>query len=139
MESGKGSRNLIFAQRVFCSDLPARSASSRRARLLLRDNLLHDLVENYVEITPKLHAKNATQAAHKIGRGASRRSQFWASGVSPFLRAILAQFRRNVQPNRAIICQSTEHTAPFFNFSGFFSGKVLEKKPGKLKKGAWRR
>ena len=51
---------------------------------------LHDLVENYTEITPKLHAKNATQAAHKIGRGASRRGQFWASGVSRFLRAILA-------------------------------------------------
>ena len=58
--------------------------------LLLRDKLLHDFVEHYTEITPKLHAKNATQAAHKIGRGASRRGQFWASGVSRFLRAILA-------------------------------------------------
>ena len=58
--------------------------------LRLRDKLLHDLVEHYAEITPKLHAKNATQAAHKIGRGASRRGQFWASGVSRFLRAILA-------------------------------------------------
>ena len=44
----------------------------------------------WLKITPKLHAKNATQAAYKIGRGASRRGQFWASGVSRFLRAILA-------------------------------------------------
>ena len=53
-----------------------------------RDRLLHDLVEHYAEITPNVHAKNATQAAHKIGRGASRRGQFWASGVSRFLRTI---------------------------------------------------
>ena len=62
----------------------------RNGALLLRDKLLHDLVEKRIEITPKLLAKNATQAARKIGRGASRRGQFWASGVSRFLRAILA-------------------------------------------------
>ena len=49
------------------------------------DNTLHDLVENYAELT----RKNATQAARKIGRGAS--GQFWAAGVSRFS----AQFGRN--------------------------------------------
>ena len=57
--------------------------------LLLRDKLLHDLVENYAEITPKLHAKNATPPTPKIGRGAKRRGQFCAPPVSRFLCAIL--------------------------------------------------
>ena len=68
------------------------------------DKSLHDLVENYYGTNAW---KNATQAARKISRGASRRGQFWASGVSRFLRAILAYFRRIFQPNRAIICPST--------------------------------
>ena len=50
----------------------------------------------WLNITPKLHAKNATQAAHKISRGASRRGQFWASGVSRFLRAIWCNVGLNV-------------------------------------------
>ena len=58
--------------------------------LLLRDKLLHDLVENYAEITPKLHAKNATPPTPKIGRGAKRRGQFCAPPVSRFLRGNLA-------------------------------------------------
>ena len=59
--------------------------------ILLRDKLLHDLVEIYAEITPKLHAKNATPPTPKIGRGAKRRGQFCAPSVSRFfLRAILA-------------------------------------------------
>ena len=58
---------------------------------LLRDKLLHDLVENYAEITPKLHAKNATPPTPKIGRGAKRRGQFCAPPVSRFC----VQFGRN--------------------------------------------
>ena len=55
------------------------------------DKSLHDLVENYAEITPKLHAKNATPPTPKIGRGAKRRGQFCAPPVSRFC----AQFWRN--------------------------------------------
>ena len=58
--------------------------------ILLRDKLLHDLVEKYPEITLKVHAKNATPLTPKIGRGAKRRGQFCAPPVSRFLRAILA-------------------------------------------------
>ena len=52
------------------------------------DKSLHDLVENYA----KSAQKNATQEASKIGHGASRRSQFWAPGVSPFSAAFWRMF-----------------------------------------------
>ena len=63
----------------------------KRSVILLRDKLLHDLVEHYAEITPKLHTKNATPPTPKTGRGAKRRGQFCAPPVSRFS----AQFWRN--------------------------------------------
>ena len=60
----------------------------------------------WLNITPKLHVENAPLPTPKIGRGARRRGQFCAPPVSRFLRAILASFRRNVQPSRAISCPS---------------------------------
>ena len=79
----------------------------QKGKLLLRDKLLHDLVEKYAEITTILHAKNATPPTPKIGRAAKRRGQFCAPPVSRFLRANLGCFRRTFQPNRAILCPST--------------------------------
>ena len=57
-------------------------SNSHNLRLL--DKLLQHSVEKYAEITPKLHAKNATPPTPKIGRGAKRRGQFCAPPVSRF-------------------------------------------------------
>ena len=48
------------------------------------DKSLHDLVEKHAKIA----RQNATHAARKIGRGASRRGEFWAVGASPFPRIL---------------------------------------------------
>ena len=54
------------------------------------DKCLHDLVENYAEITPNLHGKTRHRRRAKLAAAVSaapsfgRCGQFWAAGVSRF-------------------------------------------------------
>ena len=54
--------------------------------------------------------------------------------VSPW--GLVGPARASVGRNLAGPTEWEGETAPFFNFSGFFSGTLPEKKPEKLKKGA---
>ena len=45
---------------------------------------MHDLVDIYTEMTPKMHAKNATPSHPKIGRDAKRRGQVWCAAFVAF-------------------------------------------------------
>ena len=57
--------------------------------LMLRDNLLHDLVENYAEITPKLHAKETRRPKLAAARSAA------ANFVRRLCRVFCVQLWRN--------------------------------------------
>ena len=70
------------------------------------DKCLHDLVENYAEITFKLRGKAQRMRRTKLAAALRGAAHFGRRGCRIF-PIILASFRRKFQPNRARICPAT--------------------------------
>ena len=71
------------------------------------DNLLHDLVENYAEITPKLRAKTRHPRRPKLAAARSAEANFARRLCRVFARGF-ERLRVNFQQSVAIVVPSTE-------------------------------